>query len=129
MNPFSPLSRMLCTGIGVAGLIVACGNSGAKGFPASSGAPPVTTSTVDATVVESAAPPVTTGTDSSTTGNSTDEASACPSTCSQDSDCLNCPLGDGGGIVCCDTNSSMCFPTSATVCSGSNGGDGGNGPS
>lgn len=129
MNPFS-LSRMLCTGIGVAGLIVACGNSGAQGFP-SGGAPPVATTTLDATVEGAAPPPATTG-DSATSGPSSEEASAtgsCPSSCTQDSDCFSCPLGDAGGIVCCDTNSSMCFPTSATVCPASNSGDGGNGPS
>jgi hypothetical protein len=54
------------------------------------------------------------GTSSSSGGGG---GTACPSSCTQDSDCQNsCPAAANGGINCCDTSSSTCFMSSSSTC-------------
>jgi hypothetical protein len=115
------------------GLFVACGGSSQNGFgngqygnTADSGG-----GGSDATVNQQASPQPGTGSSSSGGGNSSGSGSsggsACTISCQQDSDCSSCTAPTGGGILCCDTGSKMCFPMNVTTCPVAN--DGGNGGS
>ncbi|MGH7435248.1 MAG: hypothetical protein ACRENE_06210 [Polyangiaceae bacterium] len=57
------------------------------------------------------------GTTSSSSSSSGGGGTACPSSCTQDSDCQNsCPAAMNGGINCCDTSSSTCFMSPSSTC-------------
>ena len=45
-----------------------------------------------------------------------DLAKVCASSCKSDSDCQNSCPATSQGTACCDTQTSTCFPTTASVC-------------
>jgi hypothetical protein len=73
----------------------------------------------------------TTGPDGSIVPPAGDGGGVCPSTCNIDSDCQAACPASPGAINCCDTVTSACFTSAATVCpdmtSGSGTGTGGGG--
>src|SRR5271165_5912360 len=57
------------------------------------------------------------GSSSGGNGSSNGGGTACPGSCSADTDCQNsCPAATNGGANCCDTMSSTCFMSQTSTC-------------